>query len=79
MQCTPHAFAKACRDQLPVRGITVLCHFYKNDLMPVIILCKNDKDLVTVYNGIFFKYDKHPVTFELYLLLTQEGSNDTHV
>ncbi len=32
-------------------GITVLCHFRKNDLMPVII-CKNDKHLVTLYNVI---------------------------
>ncbi len=37
---------------LSVRGITVLCHFRKYDLMPVII-CKNDKHLVTLYNVIF--------------------------
>ncbi len=33
-------------------GITVLCHFHKNDLMPV-IKCKNDKHLVTLDNAIF--------------------------
>ncbi len=53
-----------------------MVHFFcKNDLMPVII-CKNDKHLVPFYNVIFFKYGSHPVTFELYLLLTQEGSNE---
>ncbi len=30
-----------------VKGITVLCHFRKNDVMPVII-CKTDKHLVTL-------------------------------
>ncbi len=35
--------------------------------MPVLI-CKND-------TCNFFKYDSHPVAFELYLPLTQEGSN----
>ncbi len=34
------------------RVITVLCHFRKKDIMPVII-CKNDKHLVTLYNIIF--------------------------
>ncbi len=34
-----------------VREITVLRHFHKNDLMPVI--CKNDKHLVALYNVIF--------------------------
>ncbi len=33
---------------LYIRGITVLCHFRKHDLMPVII-CKNYKHLVTLY------------------------------
>ncbi len=33
-------------------GITVLCHFCKNELLPV-IKCKNDKHLVTLYNVIF--------------------------
>ncbi len=37
----------------PVGEITVLCHFRKNDLMPDIIICKNDKHLVTLYNVIF--------------------------
>ncbi len=37
---------------ISVEGITVLCHFHKNDLMPVII-GKNDKHLVTLYNVIF--------------------------
>ncbi len=32
--------------------ITVLCHFPKNDLMPV-IMCKSDKHLVTLYNLLF--------------------------
>ncbi len=32
--------------------ITVLGHFHKNDLMPVII-CKHDKHLITLYNAIF--------------------------
>ncbi len=58
-----------------VREIISLCHFRKkNDLMPVII-CKNDKNFVTFYNVKFFKYDRHPVIFDLYVLLTQEGSN----
>ncbi len=35
-----------------VKGITVLCHFRKNSPMPVII-CKNDKHLVILYNVIF--------------------------
>ncbi len=35
-----------------VRGITILCYVRKTDLMPVII-CKNDKHLVTHYNVIF--------------------------
>ncbi len=35
-----------------VRRITVLCPFRINDLMPV-ILCKKDKQLVTLYNVIF--------------------------
>ncbi len=39
------------------------------------IKCKNDKHIVALYNVIFFKYDRHLVTFELYILLTQEGSN----
>ncbi len=55
-------------------GITVLCHFRKIDLIPVII-CKNDKHLVTLCNVIFFKYYRHPVTFEVYLPLIQEYSN----
>ncbi len=42
--------------------------------MPVII-CKDYKHLVGLYNIIFTKYDGHPVTFELYLQLTQEGNN----
>ncbi len=46
-----------------VGGITVLCHFRKYDLMPIII-CKNDKHHVTLYN--IFKYDRRPFTFELY-------------
>ncbi len=50
-------------DPLTVMGITVLCHFHKNGLMPVII-CKNDKHFVTLYNVIFSKYDRHPVIFE---------------
>ncbi len=37
---------------LTVRGITVLFHFHKNDLM-LVIICKNDKHLVTLYNVIF--------------------------
>ncbi len=69
---------------LLVREITVVCHFRKNDLMLVIIckndlmpviICKNDKHLVTLYNVIFSHMTGHPLTFELYLLLTQEGSN----
>ncbi len=35
-----------------VEGITVLCHFREDDLIPVII-CKNDKHQVTLYNIIF--------------------------
>ncbi len=35
-----------------IAGITVLYDFQNNDLMPVII-CKNDKYLVTHYNVIF--------------------------
>ncbi len=38
--------------------------------MPVII-CKNDKHLVTLCNVVFFKYERHPVTCELYLLLNK--------
>ncbi len=34
-------------------GITVLCQFLKNELMPFIIIYKNDKHLVTVYTVIF--------------------------
>ncbi len=37
---------------LSVRGITVVCYFRKNYLMPLII-CKNNKHLVTLYNVIF--------------------------
>ncbi len=37
---------------LAVGGITLLCHFSKNDLTPVII-CKNTKHLLTLYNVIF--------------------------
>ncbi len=36
------------------RGITVLCHFCKNDPNAVII-CKNDKYLIILYDVIFFK------------------------
>ncbi len=42
----------AYRALLPVRGITVLCHFRKNYIM-LVIICKNDKHLVTLYNVIF--------------------------
>ncbi len=57
-------------------GITVLCHFvFKRPLVIPVIICKNDKHVVTLYNVIFYKYDRHPITFGLYLLLTQEGSN----
>ncbi len=35
-----------------VGGISILCHFEKHYLMPVII-CKNNKYLVTFYNEIF--------------------------
>ncbi len=35
-----------------VGGIRVVCHFRKDDLIPVIIY-KNDKHLVTFYNDIF--------------------------
>ncbi len=35
-----------------VGGITVLCNIRKNDIMPV-IMCKNYKHLVTLYNVIF--------------------------
>ncbi len=38
-------------DPLTVMGITVLCHFHKNGLMPVII-CHFDKHLVTNITGI---------------------------
>ncbi len=37
---------------LTVREITVLCHFHKNDLMPVII-CKNNKHIVILYKVLF--------------------------
>ncbi len=37
---------------ISVEEITVLCHFLKTDLMPVII-CKNDKPFVKLYNVIF--------------------------
>ncbi len=37
---------------LAVRRLTVLYHFRKNDLMPV-IKWKNDKHLVTLYTVIF--------------------------
>ncbi len=39
-------------DRSAVRGITAFGHIRKNDLMPLII-CKNDKHLVTLYNVIF--------------------------
>ncbi len=39
---------------LSVAGITVLCHFCKNDLMPVII-CKNGKHLVRRLQCNIFK------------------------
>ncbi len=55
-----------CIERSSAWGITVLCHFCKNAIIPVII-CKNDKHLVTC--------DSYHVTFELYLLLTQDGSN----
>ncbi len=35
-----------------VREIIVLCHFHKNNIMPVII-CKHDKHLVILHNAIF--------------------------
>ncbi len=54
--------------------MTVLCHCRKNDLMPALV-CKHEKRLVTLYNVIFFKYDRHPVTVELHLPLTQECNN----
>ncbi len=57
-----------------VREITVLCYIHKNDLMSVII-CKSYKHLVTLYNVMFLKYDRHTVILELYRLLTEEGSN----
>ncbi len=54
-------------------GIIVLCHFLKNDLMPVII-CKNDKHLLKLYNVIFSNMTG-VLSHLRYLLLTQEGSN----
>ncbi len=33
----------------------------------LLITCKNDKYLVTLYNVIFSKMTGHPATFELYL------------
>ncbi len=54
--------------------IRVLHYFRKKHLIPLII-CKNHKHLVTLYNVIFSKYDRTPVTFELYIILTEEGSN----
>ncbi len=45
-----------------------------NDLMPIIICRKGSVSYNTLLCNIF-KYDRHPVTFELYLILTHEGSN----
>ncbi len=38
-------------------------------------MCENDKHLVTLYNVIFSNMRDILFTFELYLLLAQEGSN----
>ncbi len=43
---------ETCVRRSSVGEITVLCHFRNNDLMTVII-CKNDKHLITLYNVIF--------------------------
>ncbi len=42
----------------------------------LVIICKTDKYLLTLDNVMFFKkYDRHPVTFELRVILAQEGRN----
>ncbi len=58
---------------LSVARIAVLYQFHKNGLMPLTIY-KNEKHLITLYNVIFSNMTGI-LTFELYLLLTQEGSN----
>ncbi len=49
---SPLTISTGCYFTKTVRGITVLCHFRKSNLMPVII-CKNDKHLITIYTVIF--------------------------
>ncbi len=46
------SFMNETMPHISIGGIIVLCHFHKNDLMPMFI-CKNDKNLVTLYNVIF--------------------------
>ncbi len=61
-------------DAISIGGITVLCHFRKNDLLHVII-CKNDMHLATLYNVIFSNLTGILSHLNYILYYQKKGSN----